>query len=117
MRQMFSFDGSYAFKVIGIAVCWHFRYKSEVRNKPSVKCYVCVFVCFAKKSIHFKFIKDLSTMSFLYGLKRCTCTRRKLLRIWSNNATNFVGARHELLELRPMFLSDAHQKSTLDFCL
>jgi len=45
-------DGSHAFEVTGIDFCGPFFYKSEVRSKPPVKCYVCVFMCFATKAIH-----------------------------------------------------------------
>ncbi|XP_043064464.1 uncharacterized protein LOC122320335 [Drosophila ficusphila] len=88
-------DGSHAFEVTGIDFCGSFIYKPEVRNKAPVKCYVCVFICFETKAIHLELIRDLST----------------------DNATNFVGARNELIELRRLFLSDEHQKATLDFCL
>jgi len=62
-------------------------------------------------------IKDLSTVSFLYGLKRFICFRRRPRQILPDNATNFVGALNELLELRRLFLSSDHQRATLDFCL
>ncbi|XP_041450159.1 uncharacterized protein LOC121404568 [Drosophila obscura] len=62
-------------------------------------------------------MKDLSTVSFLHGLKRFICTRRRPQQIWSDNATNFVGARNELLDLKRLFLSDGHQKAVLEFCL
>jgi len=83
-----------------------------LRAKP-----VCVFICFATKAIHLELIKDLSTVSSPHGLKRCICTRRRPRHIWSDNATNFVGDRNELLELRRLFLSSDHQRATLDFCL
>jgi len=62
-------------------------------------------------------IKDLSTVSFLHGLKRFICTRRRPRQIWYDNATNFAGARNELLELRHLFLSSDHQRATFVFCL
>jgi len=34
-------NGSHASKVTGIDFCGPFFYKSEARNKPPVKCYVC----------------------------------------------------------------------------
>jgi len=98
-------DGSHAFKVTGFDFCVPFFYKSEAQSKPPVKCYVCVFICFATNAIHLELIKDLSTVSFLHGLKRCICTRRRPRQISSDNATSFVGARNELLELRRLFLS------------
>ncbi|XP_041451708.1 uncharacterized protein LOC121405167 [Drosophila obscura] len=110
-------DGSLAFEITGVDFCGPFFYKPEARNKAPIKCYVCVLICFATKAVHLELIKDLSTVSFLHGLKRFICTRRKPRQIWSDNATNFVGARNELVELRRLFLSDDHQKAVLDFCL
>jgi len=56
-------DGSHAFEVTGIDFCGPFFYKSEARSKPPVKCYVCVFICFATKAIHLEF-----TQGSLYGI-------------------------------------------------
>ncbi|XP_044312542.1 uncharacterized protein LOC123037110 [Drosophila rhopaloa] len=50
------------------------------------------------------------------ALKRFICTRRKPQHIWSDNATNFVGARNELSELRRLFISDEHQRTLMEFC-
>ncbi|XP_067613886.1 uncharacterized protein [Eurosta solidaginis] len=60
---------------------------------------------------------DLSTKEFLNALKRFILTRRCPARIWSDNATNFVGAKNELAELRRLFLSDDHAKAVHEFCL
>ncbi|XP_041448146.1 uncharacterized protein LOC121403920 [Drosophila obscura] len=110
-------DGSHAFEITGVDFCGPFFYKPDPRNKAPIKCYVCVFICFATKAVHLELIKDLSTVSFLHGLKRFICTRRRPRQIWSDNATNFVGARNELLDLKRLFLSDDHQKTVLEFCL
>ncbi|EDX05789.1 GD21616 [Drosophila simulans] len=85
-------EGSHAVEITGIDFCGHFFYKLEL-------------------------IKDLSTVAFLCGLKRFICTRRNPKQIWSDNATNFVGAKNELLELRRLFLSSEHQGSVQNFCL
>jgi len=66
-----------AFEVTSNYFCGTFLYNSEVRSKPLVKCYVCVFIYFATKAIHLELIKDLSTVSFLHGLNRFICTRRR----------------------------------------
>jgi len=87
-----------------------------VKQDP-VKYYVCVFICFASKAIHLELIEDLSTVSFLHGLKRFICTRRRPRQILPDNANSFVGALNDLLELRRLFLSSDHQRATLDFCL
>jgi len=66
-------DGSHVFKVTGIDYCGQFLFKSVVRNKLPVKDYACVFFCFATKAIQLELTKDLSTISFLHGLKRFLC--------------------------------------------
>jgi len=37
--------------------------------------------------------------------------------IWSDNATNFVGAKSELAELKELFLSEQHTASISSVCL
>ncbi|XP_041451592.1 uncharacterized protein LOC121405064 [Drosophila obscura] len=109
-------DGSHAFEITGVDFCGPLFYKPEARNKAIIKCYVCVFICFATKAIHLELIQHWSTVSFLHGLKRFICSRRRPRQIWSDNGTNFVGARNELLDLTRLFLSDDHQTAVLEFC-
>nr|XP_041632098.1 uncharacterized protein LOC121502487 [Drosophila kikkawai] len=58
------------------------------------------------KATHLEVVEDLSTQSFIAALKRFISLRGKPQTIWSDNATNFVGAKNELIELRQLFLSD-----------
>ncbi|XP_043863649.1 uncharacterized protein LOC122756894 [Drosophila mojavensis] len=102
-------DGYRVFGVTGVDFCGPFFYKPEARNKAPVKCYVCVFICFATKAIWLELVKDLTTAAFLHALQRFICTRGKPSQIWSDNATNFLGARNQLQELKRLFLSDNHQ--------
>ncbi|XP_041448586.1 uncharacterized protein LOC121404066 [Drosophila obscura] len=103
-------EGSRAFEVTGGDYCGPFFYRSEIRTRPPIKCYISVFICFTSKAIHMELVKDLTTASFLGALKRFTSTRGRPSHIWSENATNFVGAKNELLELKKLFLSDSHMK-------
>ena len=81
--------------------------KSSLQSKaPITKGYICIFVCFATKAIHIKLASDLSTECFLNALRRF-CSRRGICsEIYSDNATNFVGANRKLQELKNLFLSD-----------
>lgn len=108
---------SRAFVVTGVDYCGPFSYKSEVRNRQPIKCYLSIFVCFATKAVHMELVKDLSTQAFLSALRRFICTRGRPSRIWSDNATNFVGAKNELAELKALFLSDSHQAAVHQMCL
>ncbi|XP_070067071.1 uncharacterized protein [Drosophila virilis] len=110
-------DTSYPFMVTGVDYCGPFFYKSEVRNRLPVKCYISLFICFATKAVHLELVKDLSTISFLNTLKRFILTRTRLSRIWSDNSTNFVGVKNELAYLSRLFLSDQHVKAVHEFCL
>ncbi|XP_064540241.1 uncharacterized protein LOC135429732 [Drosophila montana] len=106
-----------AFDITGVDFCGPFYYKPVIRNKAPIKCYISVFICFATKAIHLELVKDLSTCAFLNALKRFICTRGKPRQNWSDNATNFVGAKNELVVLKNLFLSCCHQEAVLQFCL
>lgn len=106
-----------AFHTTGIDFCGPFYYKSDVRNRPPVKCYISIFICFSTKATHLEVVQDLSTLSFLSALKRFIATRGKPKTIWSDNATNFVGAKNELADLKQQFLSQNHQQCIQQQCL
>ncbi|XP_044573070.1 uncharacterized protein LOC123257554 [Drosophila ananassae] len=109
--------GYQVFYVTGSDFCGPFFYKSEVRNKASIKCYISVFICFTIKAVHLELVRDLSTAAFLHALRRFVSIRKKPRQIWSDNATNFVGAKNQLSELKRLFLSDEHQRAVLNFFL
>ncbi|XP_041633483.1 uncharacterized protein [Drosophila kikkawai] len=110
-------SASYAFQVTGVDFCGPFYHKSEVRNKAPIKCYVSIFICFSTKAVHLELVQDLSTSAFLSALRRFILIRGKPARIWSDNATNFVGAKNELAELKRLFLNASHQTAIDEFCL
>ncbi|XP_049308638.1 uncharacterized protein LOC125777590 [Bactrocera dorsalis] len=108
---------SQPFIVTGIDYCGPFYFKPETRKKAPQKCYVSVFICFATKAMWMELVKDLSTGSFLDALKRFIATRGIPSCIWSDNATNFVGAKNELKDLRELFLSENHRNQVHAYCL
>ncbi|XP_023248344.1 uncharacterized protein LOC111644037 [Copidosoma floridanum] len=73
--------------------------RSKGRGAKSVKGYVAVFVCMWSKALHLEPVGDLTTASFLGALTRFIGRRGKPKEIWSDNATNFHGADHELKQL------------------
>ncbi|XP_070067124.1 uncharacterized protein [Drosophila virilis] len=99
-------ETSYPFMVTGVDYCGLFFYKSEVRNRPRVKWYISLLICFATNAVH---LKDLSTIPFLNALKRFILTRNRPSRIWSDNATNFIRAKNELADLSRLFLCEEHR--------
>lgn len=101
-----------AFTKTGVDFAGPFRGKASFRrNAPLNKSYACLFVCFGTKAVHIELVGDLTTQAFLRALKRL-CDRRGLCKdMYSDNATNFVGANHQLQELRALFQSTVHQEN------
>ncbi|XP_041450598.1 uncharacterized protein LOC121404670 [Drosophila obscura] len=110
-------NASYVFAVTGVDFCGPFFFKSEVRTRPPIKCYICLFICFATKAVHLELVQDLSTPAFISALKRFILTRGRPREIWSDNATNFVGAKNELADLKKLFLAERHMKEVQEFCV
>ncbi|XP_067217199.1 uncharacterized protein [Linepithema humile] len=69
------------------------------RGCKTSKCYICLFICFATKAVHLELVSDLTTEGFIAALRRFVSRRGKPADIYSDNGTNFVGAKRELDEL------------------
>ena len=67
-------------------------------TKPDNKTYIAVFVCFTTKATHLKIVQDLTKESCMSALKRFIGRRGKPEKIFSDNGTNFIGARNDLLK-------------------
>jgi len=69
------------------------------RGRKTAKSYVALFVCFATKAIHLEAVSELSSAAFIAALRRFAGRRGGPRVIYSDNATNFVGADRELKEM------------------
>ncbi|XP_076396216.1 uncharacterized protein LOC105664283 [Megachile rotundata] len=98
------------FECVGIDYCGPFFLKEKkFRNKGKLKCYVSVFVCFATRAVHMELVTDLTTETCLEAIRRFCARRGKPSHIYSDNATNFVGVKNEILKIRAFFLSEENQ--------
>lgn len=68
----------------------------RLRGRPLYKCYIAIFVCFSTKAVHIEVVPDLTTDAFLRALKRFIGRRGFVKSLYSDNATNFVGAKRQL---------------------
>ncbi|GFT71908.1 integrase catalytic domain-containing protein [Trichonephila clavipes] len=68
------------------------------RSRVTLKSYIAIFICFSTKATHLEVVSDLTTEAFLACLRRFIARRSKPSVIWSDNATNFKGARNILNE-------------------
>ena len=83
---------------IDFAGSFHVKMKTSSKNKDKV--YLALLICFATKAIHLEVASDLSTAACIAVLKRFVARRGVPEQIFSDNGTNFVGTRNELLKLK-----------------
>lgn len=82
------------------------------RGHHATKAYFCVFVCLATKAVHIELASDLTTVAFIAAYERFVARRGLCTDIYSDNATNFVGASAVFLRSeRKLF--DAQIQTTL----
>ena len=100
------------FLASGIDYCGPFFIKEKRhRNRTRVKIYVAIFVCLATKSIHIELVSDLTNEDFLAALSRFFNKRGKSSDLYSDNATNFIGAKNEIEKIQNLLQSQAHNES------
>lgn len=85
-------------------------------RRIAVKAYVAIFVCMCTKCVHIELVSDLSTEGFLQALRRFTARRGRCTDLYSDNGTNFVGARNRLQELFKLWNDRQHRDQVSKFC-
>ncbi|GFV70436.1 uncharacterized protein TNCV_4798551 [Trichonephila clavipes] len=75
------------------------------RGTKSTKGYIALFVCLATKAVHNEAVGYLTTDSFIAALCRFSARRGAPRHIYSDNGTNFDGARRKLDEIGKLWLS------------
>ncbi|XP_076230264.1 uncharacterized protein LOC143176045 [Nomia melanderi] len=89
--------------------------KDKNSTIKTFKAYMCVFVCFSTKAVHLELAIDMTTQSFLNCLKRFIARRGLCHTIFSDNGTNFIGARNELLDLSKLLVDKEHRERVEKF--
>ena len=69
------------------------------RRPIEVKGYLAVFICLATKAVHLEVVSSKTTEAFIATLKRFISRRNVPQHIYSDNGSNFIGARNELKDL------------------
>ncbi|XP_058827294.1 uncharacterized protein LOC131687237 [Topomyia yanbarensis] len=90
------------FSRTGIDYCGPVYIKSTNRKTAPAKAYIALFVCFSTKAVHIELVGDLSTSAFMSALRRFVARRGRPEHLFSDNATNFIGAKNELHALYKM---------------
>lgn len=101
----------------GMDFCGPFYIKEKkFRNRTKIKVYVCVFVCMSVKAVHLEVVSDLTTEAFLGALRRFISRRGRPKNLYSDNGTNFVGAKNELNDLYVFLQSESNNNIMNNFC-
>lgn len=107
---------SRVFTKVGLDFCGPFSIKLiPGRVKRTYKCYVCIFVCFVVKAIHLEIVSNLSTEAFIGAMKRFISRRGRPSDLFSDNATNFVGANNELSKILKKLFKGESTENFEDF--
>ena len=96
-----------AFTTCGVDYAGPFLLKTnQLRNSPTVKGFLSVFICFASKAVHLEVVTGRTTEAFLAALKRFTSRRGLPADIYSDNDGTFRGANKDLKELYDLLKTD-----------
>ena len=87
---------SQPFEITGI----DFTGAIDVKMPHITKIYIAIFVCFTTKAIHLETVFSLTKEACVNAIKRFIARRGMPAQLYSDNATTFVAARKEILELR-----------------
>ncbi|GFW34601.1 integrase catalytic domain-containing protein [Trichonephila clavipes] len=110
------------FTIAGLDSCGPFLVKYKNQRKGTLnKVYICVCICFSTKAIHLELLSDLTSDALIAKLKRFTSRRGKCSKIYTDNATNFVGANsilkkfHKLINFPDESLAKYYVSENIDW--
>lgn len=86
---------------------------SRGRGIRSTKAYVCLFVCLTTRAVHIELAGDLSTASFIAAFNRFLSRRGPVSCLFSDNGSNYIGAKRFISELQE-FLRSKHHKTEFE---
>jgi len=84
------------FTTTGVDFAGPLTIRSGIRGRPGKMAWIAIFICFSTRAVHIEAVEDLTTNAFLAAFKRFISRRGKPNMVWSDNGTNFIGARKEL---------------------
>ncbi len=90
--------------------------QGHTRKPVLIKTYACLFVCLTTRAIHIELCTDLTTTEYLAAFRRFCARRGTPSDVFSDNGTNFQGARNELQELRRLTTSGESEQAISHLC-
>jgi len=106
-----------AFTRIGCDYAGPFAIKVRAGRRSFLnKGYIVLFVCFVTKAIHLELVENLSTESFVGALDRFIARHGIPSKIWTDNASNFVGAKRKIEEIEINVSQQQKEMKVVQFC-
>jgi hypothetical protein len=99
---------------VGIDYAGPILIKQGNKRSKQVKSYIALFICLATKAVHMELVGDLTSESFTNALKGFLSRRGNVLNIYCDNATNFVGAKNELQNMKRFLESSEFEANVLE---
>lgn len=69
---------------------------TRMRNLPTIKGWIVVFVCLVTRAVHLEATEGMATDDFLAAYQNFVSRRGHPEKVYSDNGTNFIGANNEL---------------------
>ncbi|XP_039758296.1 uncharacterized protein LOC120632536 [Pararge aegeria] len=90
---------AFPFHTVGIDFAGPFQMLTRKgRGAKTIKCYLCLFICFRYKCVHLEAVTDLSKDALILTMRRMISRRGKPAQIFSDNGRNLVAAAREITE-------------------
>ena len=100
-----------AFSQTGIDFAGPFYVKDDGMKKT----YISIFVCMTTKAVHLEIVGRLTKEHCILALKRFIARRGLPAKILSDNGSNFIGTRNELLKVQELLNREKQENSIINF--
>ena len=102
---------STVFSNVGVEYFGPFTVKIGRRNE---KRWCCLVTCLTVRAVHIEIVPKLDTDSCLNAIMRLIARRGKLVKMISDNGSNFVGAEKELAEYIPAWTNEQIEEHLIE---
>ena len=86
--------------------------RGHTRRPVYDNAYIAVFICFKTRATHLEVVSSLTTAAFMASMRRFVSRRGIPMTLYSDNGSNFKGARNQLEQLY-RFLEQEHSNPIL----
>lgn len=95
--------------VTGVDFAGPISVRHHMRCRQNKEVHLALFICFITKAVHIELVTDRSTEAFLRALKRFVADRGQVLKMYSDNATNFVGTANYFRDVLKQLKDDSER--------